>query len=352
MKKHNHLFIIILFTIPLLLHAAPKSWKQLADDAIRNRDCETAAAYYHKWTEADPNDAGALYNLACCEALLDHPEAALQALHMAVEAGWKDSVHTAADSDLESLRDHTEFAALLTKIANNARAERHYIRHWTLQERYGDYLIELPADYDSTSRYSLAILLHGYGDSPEHFEKLASAVGTKSFIWAIPRGAYLARDTDGKGFSHERERSSRADTMRGLPQAVDWVLTVADDVRKRYPIQTEKFWMVGFSQGAALCHTVATRHPERVAGYCSHAGYFTTDAVNTEQLIEMGKTGIKVLISHGTQDPVIPFEDGLDVFKQLQDAGVDVSMQQFDIGHRLPADVGVKIGEWLEASIN
>jgi dienelactone hydrolase len=57
-----------------------------------------------------------LYNLGAAEARLGHGKKALEALERAVEAGWADADHLAADEDFASLRDDGAFRALLTRL--------------------------------------------------------------------------------------------------------------------------------------------------------------------------------------------------------------------------------------------
>ena len=347
MKRFIPIIVSLVFALPLF--AAPKSWKQQAMDAIMKGDYKTAAVHYRKWVEADPGDAVSLYNLACCEAQLQRPDAAIRALRLATEAGWSDSLHTAEDPDLEPLRTRDDFKALLNDIAYKART-RHggYTVHVCMQERAGDYLLILPEDYDPTKRYPLVILLHGHGSSPDEFAKVTSFINTHDFIYALPQGPYGARDSDGKGFSHLRERDDFSDDVNSAPLTADWIVRVADDMAKRYPIADSTFWIVGFSQGGALAHITAAYHPTRVKGYCAHGGYFIRGAISPEQLANEAKAGVKALLTHGNDDVAVPLLEGIYAFNLLKQAGVDVTLEQMDVPHRFTAEVGLKVNDWLK----
>lgn len=65
---------------------------------------------------AHPNFDQALYNHACCLALLGRADEAMRALQRATECGWSDANHTASDADLESLRARADFQALLNRL--------------------------------------------------------------------------------------------------------------------------------------------------------------------------------------------------------------------------------------------
>ena len=63
-----------------------------------------------------PGNATAHYNLACSLALLKRKPDALRALNRAVELGYKDFDWMAQDPDLEGLKEHPEFVALLDQL--------------------------------------------------------------------------------------------------------------------------------------------------------------------------------------------------------------------------------------------
>jgi len=60
-----------------------------------------------------PSDFLARYNLACSLARAGRPDEAIDSLSRAILLGYDDLAHMEADPDLESLRDHPDFQALL-----------------------------------------------------------------------------------------------------------------------------------------------------------------------------------------------------------------------------------------------
>jgi Flp pilus assembly protein TadD len=75
-------------------------------------DYEKAIEAHKKAATFDQTRGIALYNLACAYALTGHTDEALKALEASREAGF-DIGAARSDSDLESLRDHPRFEALL-----------------------------------------------------------------------------------------------------------------------------------------------------------------------------------------------------------------------------------------------
>jgi len=346
------------FTVPILLalltlgasaqSERPKSWRQQAMDALMAGDLERASQLYEKWTEADPGDAVSLYNLACCDALLNRLDDAMEALQLAAEAGWSDSAHTAEDPDLQPLRSRPEFSKALADIARNARTRYGgYTMHICMQERYGQYLIILPDDYDPQRSYPLVILLHGYGQSPEQFAKVASYIGTGDFIYAIPEGPYAALDGEGRAFSHLRESADFREDTRSAIRTADWIVRVADDVKRHYPVAGERFWLAGFSQGGAMAHAMAAFHPQRVAGYMAHGGYLIPDLIQPDQFAAEKAAGVQVLVTHGEDDIAVGLEEGIHSVNVLKHAGLDVRFETVKGAHEFSPEVGRLAGQWL-----
>ena len=63
-----------------------------------------------------PSNATAHYNLACSLALVKRKSDALRSLRHAVELGYKDFDWMQQDPDLEGLKNHPQFLALLEEL--------------------------------------------------------------------------------------------------------------------------------------------------------------------------------------------------------------------------------------------
>jgi predicted esterase len=346
----NKITLLFCLLLPALGFTAERqSWKQVATQAIMAGDYVKAAQYYEKWVEADPTDAVSLYNLACCYAALEKPDSAMRMLTSAVAVGWSDSAHTAEDPDLKPLHGRADFTKALDQAARNARLKQSaYASQVCEQERLGKYVVILPEEYDPREKYPLIILLHNYGGTPEDFSKNVALINSHDYLYAIPEGSYPAADSDGKGFSHLREFASFQEDTASVRSAVDWVVRVADDMMKRYPVDGRKFYVVGFSQGAALAHLTAAYYPERVAGYCAHGGYLIKGAFTKQQLKNEKKSDVCALITHGKEDNVVRMEEGIYATNLLKQAGINVTFAATEGAHVFSQEVAEKVNEWLK----
>lgn len=69
-----------------------------------------------KLVRLQPDNATARYNLACSLALLDRKRDALRELQAAVQLGYRDLEWMEQDPDLEGLKDHPAFRALVSAL--------------------------------------------------------------------------------------------------------------------------------------------------------------------------------------------------------------------------------------------
>lgn len=69
-----------------------------------------------KLVRLQPDNATAHYNLACSLALTNRKRDALRSLRQAVALGYRDFDWMAQDPDLEDLKTHPEFVALLDAL--------------------------------------------------------------------------------------------------------------------------------------------------------------------------------------------------------------------------------------------
>ncbi|HWL85483.1 MAG TPA: hypothetical protein VNO21_06755 [Polyangiaceae bacterium] len=113
----------------------------------------------------------------------------------------------------------------------------------------------------------------------------------------------------------------------------------------------------GFSQGAMLSLDLALRaDASRVplAGLLLLSGSFVARREWEPLLSSLGegaRRGLRVLQSHGTEDPILPFPSAEELREELRRAGADVTWIPFRGGHGIPPQVLDGIGSFLRRGI-
>jgi tetratricopeptide (TPR) repeat protein len=93
----------------------PLGWEISAPLNALYRDgrYEEAADRGREIVEANPQYAGPLYNLACCESLAGRKDDAIRHLRLAIERSEQTRDYAKGDSDFDAIRDDPEFQKLL-----------------------------------------------------------------------------------------------------------------------------------------------------------------------------------------------------------------------------------------------
>jgi phospholipase/carboxylesterase len=130
-----------------------------------------------------------------------------------------------------------------------------------------------------------------------------------------------------------------------LFSAIGTIDHFVDEILATYPIDPEKFFLLGFSQGSLLSMCYTLTHPSRVAGVIAQSGYIPTGVD-----LEIDEARVKskpFLLTHGEQDTLIPVEWGRASRDRLQELGVDVTYHEFQMGHSVSMQSLEVIYKWM-----
>ena len=199
----------------------------------------------------------------------------------------------------------------------------------------------------------LLIVLHGLGDSHAGWRWLPAEL-------ALPWLNYLLVDAPQEyygGFSwFDIEIPTRpGDSLRVDPAGVDRSRTQLLELLKAQRAQgylPERTAVLGFSQGCLMTLEAGLRSPDRLAALVGISGWVhEPKQLIASASVEARKT--PVLVTHGTDDELIPLAWAEPGVRQLQAAGLDVAWQEFEKGHTVAgrAEVGF-IRRFLEGAFN
>lgn len=175
---------------------------------------------------------------------------------------------------------------------------------------------------------ALVVFLHGYGADGSDLLGLADVLAPH-----LPGAAFVAPDAPedcaagGLGYQWfpipRFDGSSDADRDAGLQASVNDLNGFLDERLAAEGLTPDRLALVGFSQGAMMSLEVAPRRDQAVAGVVAISGrLLRPEALQAEAIVKP-----PVLLIHGDQDPVVPFED----MARAGDALVAAGFQTF--GH-------------------
>ncbi len=157
---------------------------------------------------------------------------------------------------------------------------------------------------------SLIVFLHGYGADGADLLGLADVLAPH-----LPDAAFVAPDAPerciGGGFGYQwfpipwLDGSSQAAAEAGMAASVKDLNAFLDARLAEEGLTADRMVLVGFSQGAMMSLHVAPRRDQAVAGVVAISGRL----LRPEALAEEARVKPPVLLIHGDQDPVVPFDD-------------------------------------------
>ena len=193
----------------------------------------------------------------------------------------------------------------------------------------------------------LLILLHGYGSNEQDLFSFASELPDELLIISarapitLSPGSYswytISFDTNDGKFS---------DTDEAIVSR-DIIAQFIDEVKETYDVDTNKTFLLGFSQGTILSYSVALNYPEKVQHVIALSGHINLDLLNKEHRIQ-NFSNLDFFISHGSVDQVIPVEWAQNAAPYLNELSIKNSYKEYMVGHGVAPQNFHDFKNWIE----
>jgi phospholipase/carboxylesterase len=190
----------------------------------------------------------------------------------------------------------------------------------------------IPAADRSSER--LLLMMHGLGDSHAGYLWMPEVLRLPWLNYALPNapddyyGGYAWFDIYG-------------DMLPGVRRSREQLFELLDSLRDRgWP--TEQTVIGGFSQGGLMALEVGLRYPHRFAGVLSISGLVCQPDKLIQELSPVARQQ-RLLATHGTLDPILPFAVSQRQIRQLQDAGLSIAWHEFRKEHTIAGEEEVRL---------
>jgi phospholipase/carboxylesterase len=324
-----------------------------AEEAYRARDYVECARAYAELLRRSPNAPLALYNLACCYALLGAADKAGAFLEAAYAAGLEDASLPDKDPDFEGVRSAPAFQSSLQAVRERvARLDPQKGQRIEFPARAMERMAVLePEGYDAAKAYPLVIGLHGAGSSPGEFSPFFEPAFRKAgVLFCVPQGQYPVAVAAERPIGYvwfEREPGAARLVPRPASRALaeEYVTTVLEAVKKTRKVDGDRVYLMGFSQGAFLAYSAGIRGGGAFRGVIPIGGWLTPADFSAGEVAAARAS--EFLVCHSPQDRGIPMAECEASVEFLRKGGVPVSLFTYEGGHVISPPLVEKITEWI-----
>ncbi|WP_059170274.1 alpha/beta hydrolase [Bacillus sp. FJAT-27445] len=188
------------------------------------------------------------------------------------------------------------------------------------------YELRRPRNVVQGEKYPALFVMHGIGSNEQNMLSLVEGLDDRFYIFSV-RG-HLSH---GPGFAYFTIQGYGKPHREVFDEGINKLSAFIDYASEKYPLDSNKVYLMGFSQGAIVSMTLALTLGNKIRGAVALSGYIP-QFVKEEYTINPGNQ-LSLFISHGEYDQVLPYEWGkenVDYFTQL---GVPVTFKTYPEGH-------------------
>lgn len=200
----------------------------------------------------------------------------------------------------------------------------------------------LPTGYEPNYAYPLIVLFHPHGGSDEQVLRLAPRISRRNAIYLSLRGPVPLNATDDDGLpAFGWGEPGEHDGCLG-----EYLLKAVEQTRREFHIHSERVYLTGVAEGAAVAYRMALRMPGKFAGVVSINGTLPRPAEGP-LFRDDEVRDLRVLIAHGAANEVVPLEFARRDFLALYGAGADVLLSTYPCTHAVHPNMLRDINRWV-----
>lgn len=188
------------------------------------------------------------------------------------------------------------------------------------------YELRRPKNIVPGEKYPALFVMHGIGSNEHNMLALVNGLEDSFYIFSV-RGHL----TQGSGYAYFTIQGYGKPHREVFDEGINKLANFIDYASANYPIDPEKLYLLGFSQGAIVSMTLAVTLGNKIKGIVALSGYIP-QFVKEEYMINVGNH-LSVFISHGEFDQVLPYEWGKENVDYFTKLGVPTTFKSYQEGH-------------------
>jgi phospholipase/carboxylesterase len=200
----------------------------------------------------------------------------------------------------------------------------------------------IPPRSGGSGPHPTLLMLHGRGADENDLLGLADSLDPRLLIisaqapFRFPYGGHTWYDILEVGTPEPRQ----------FTESYNRLTQFLSDIKRSYPIDEKRLFLLGFSMGTVMSYALALTKPDDIAGVVAHSGYIPEGTHLTFAWDKIGNTGF--FVAHGTMDPVIPVAFARRAREVLTEAKAELTYREYPIAHHVSERSLADLAAWLE----
>lgn len=192
----------------------------------------------------------------------------------------------------------------------------------------------------------LLLLLHGYGSNEEDLFSFATELPDEYYVVSV-RAPYNLQPYGHAWYAihFDADENKFSDDVQAI-ESRELIIQFVDELTAKYPIDKEQVSLIGFSQGAILSYATALSYPDKICRVVALSGYLN-EKIIVDDFASKNIKNLKLFISHGTVDQVIPVDWARKAKPFMENLGLDVTYKEYPIGHGVAPQNFYDFKNWL-----
>lgn len=188
------------------------------------------------------------------------------------------------------------------------------------------------------SEKPVLLLLHGTGGNEHDLLSLAEIIDPEASVLSV-RGNVLENGMPrffrrlAEGIFDEEDLIFRTEELNDF----------LDEAAAKYEFERRKIVAIGYSNGANIAASLLFHFHDALKGAILHHPMVPRRGITLPDL-----TGTQVFIAAGTNDPICPQSESVDLKQLLEDANASVSVQWVNTGHQLTMEEVEAAKQWYQ----
>ena len=195
------------------------------------------------------------------------------------------------------------------------------------------------------------LTLHGRGANAFDLLGLAPYICNGKFLMICPQGPLETPIGPGAvGYAWYPMSMGGPPDVGAILSSREKLQDFLDACLNRYPIDSKKLVVLGFSQGGVMAYSLALSNPERFAALAVLSSWLPTELISVLSIGEPVQS-LPTLVQHGSQDQLIEVQRARDSAEKLRALRVPLTYREYDMGHEITPRSLSDLSTWLDETV-